>query len=218
MQRYAASGTPIELERCAEILAMAPDEAYRDLLMTGESCLPRTVITTTSTCPENGTGHYRKRLAIPGLYSECVKTSRGWRKSDWFAEKPSTDLGTQLEVPNTLGEVKYSAAVPTLLKLATGQYTQEPALQRVAIDRSQYDDASIEITRFSFWQPYFGRTRTQSDRVSHIGKPTRMGQSPAFRTECGRRDMTKFQLMLCSNCAYEHGHRGTCRTGLWKVN
>ena len=62
----------------------------------------------------------------------------------------STDLGIQIEIAKTLGEVKYPAAVPTLLRLATGQYTSEPALQRVAMrSLTQYDDASIPKTLVS---------------------------------------------------------------------
>jgi len=62
----------------------------------------------------------------------------------------TADLGIQLEIAKTLGEVKYPAAVPTLLRLATGQYTSEPALQRVAMrSLTQYDDASIPKTLVS---------------------------------------------------------------------
>ena len=62
----------------------------------------------------------------------------------------TADLGIQLEIAKTLGEVKYPAAVPTLLRLATGQYTSEPALQRVAMrSLTQYDDTSIPKTLVS---------------------------------------------------------------------
>ena len=146
MQRYAASGTPIELERCAEILAMAPDEAYRDLLMTGLNRafqgqslpqLPPALKTALDT--------YQKRLGDSGLVLGMRQGSpEAGEKAIGLLKNRTADLGTQLEIANTLGEVKYSAAVPTLLKLATGQYTQEPALQRVAMrSLTQYDDASI---------------------------------------------------------------------------
>ncbi len=54
------------------------------------------------------------------------------------------DLVLQLEIAKTFGEVDQSKVVPTLVRLATGGATSEPALQRVAIGSLvRYDDDSI---------------------------------------------------------------------------
>jgi len=53
-------------------------------------------------------------------------------------------LAVQLEVAKTFGEVKLPKVVPTLVSLATGRGTDEPALQRVAMrSLTQYNDDSI---------------------------------------------------------------------------
>ncbi len=56
----------------------------------------------------------------------------------------STDLVLQIEIAKTLGEVNLPKVVPTLVNLATGRGTSEPALQRVAMQSlAQYNDDSI---------------------------------------------------------------------------
>jgi putative heme-binding domain-containing protein len=59
-------------------------------------------------------------------------------------KNPSADLAVRLEVAKTLGEVNAPKVVPTLVSLATGRGTDEPALQRVAMQSlTQYNDDSI---------------------------------------------------------------------------
>ena len=93
MQRYAAAGSPSDLEHCAELLELAPDGVTQ---------------------------------AIRALASG------------------ETDLGIRLELAKVFGELRHPEVVSTLLSLATGRGTSEPALQRVAIaSLGQYADDAI---------------------------------------------------------------------------
>lgn len=152
MQRYAASGSPTELQRCAELLELAPEADDRERLMTGLNrafqgqSLP--------TLPERlarALKNYQASLGDSGLVLGMRQgQTETAQKAIAVLRNRTADLGIQLEIAKTLGEVKYPAAVPTLLRLATGQYTSEPALQRVAMrSLTQYDDTSIPKTLVS---------------------------------------------------------------------
>ena len=152
MQRYAAGGSPAELQHCAELLEMAPEKADRDRLMIGLNRafqgqslppLPESLETALKT--------YQASLGDSGLVLGMRQgQADAAEKAIAVLKNRSTDLGIQLEIAKTFGEVNYSAAVPTLLRLATGQYTAEPALQRVAMrSLTQYDDTSIPKTLVS---------------------------------------------------------------------
>ena len=152
MQRYAAGGSPAELQHCAELLEMAPEKADRDRLMIGlnrafqgQSLPP---------LPESLESALKTHQASLGDSGLVLRMRQGQtdaaEKAIALLKNRSADLGIQLEIAKTLGEVNYSSAVPTLLRLATGQYTGEPALQRVAMQSlTQYDDASIPKTLVS---------------------------------------------------------------------
>ncbi len=152
MQRYAASGSPTELQRCAELLEMAPSEDHRDRLMTGlNRAFQGQSLPTLPDSLENALKTYQTSLGDSGLVLGMRQgQAEAAKKATAVLKNRTADLGIQLEIAKTLGEVKYPAAVPTLLRLATGQYTSEPALQRVAMrSLTQYDDASIPKTLVS---------------------------------------------------------------------
>ena len=152
MQRYAASGSPAELQNCAELLELAPEADDRERLMTGLNrafqgqSLP--------TLPDRlavALKSYQASLGDSGLVLG-IRQGQTERVQEALAvlKNRNADLGIQLEIAKTLGEVKQPSAVPILLRIATGQYTNEPALQRVAMrSLSQYEDASIPNTLVS---------------------------------------------------------------------
>jgi len=152
MQRYAASGSTTELQHCAELLKLAPAEADRDRLMTGlNRAFQGQSLPQLPPSLETALNTYQARLGDSGLVLGMRQGQPdAGEKAIALLKNRSADLGVQLEIAKTLGEVKYPAAVPTLLRLATGQYTGEPALQRVAMrSLAQYDDASIPKTLVS---------------------------------------------------------------------
>ncbi len=152
MQRYAAGGSPSELQHCAELLAIAPAKADRDRLMTGlNRAFQGQSLPTLPKSLEAALITYQSSLGDSGLVLGIRQgQADATDKAVAALRNRSTDLGIQIEIAKTLGEVKYPTAVPTLLRLATGQYTSEPALQRVAMrSLTQYDDASIPKTLVS---------------------------------------------------------------------
>jgi putative heme-binding domain-containing protein len=146
MQRYAASATPAELQYCARLMEMAPSDKAREQLMLGM----------------NRAFQGRPLPALPDPLAKALDDyqstlgNNGWvlglrqgkstavDQSIAALKDSSVDLGLRLELANVLGEVAYPKAVPTLVQLATGRATNEPALQRVAIQSlAKYDEASI---------------------------------------------------------------------------
>ena len=146
MQRYAASGSPTDLDHCAELLKLAPDDVTRSNLLTGlmQAFQGRSI----PPLPGELAGaikSHQARLGTSGLVL-------GLRQGDPSSLKPAlakladakTDLSLRIELARVLGEVKHPKSVPTLLKLATGKPFVDPALQRVAIGSlSLYDDERI---------------------------------------------------------------------------
>ncbi|MGI9473849.1 MAG: PVC-type heme-binding CxxCH protein [Rubripirellula sp.] len=149
MQRYAAEGGQESLAHCANLLEWAPDESCRDLLMVGMNrAFQGQSIPPLPSALSAALEAYQERLGDSGLVlglrqgkTESVKQAISALKNR------STDLGVQIEIAKTFGEVRFPQSTSTLLRLATGQGTDEPSLQRVAMKSlSQYDDASIPKT------------------------------------------------------------------------
>ena len=149
MQRYASSATAEELEHCAWLLESAPDAEARRQLMVGMNrafqgrSLPPLPESLASALDE-----YQSSLGDSGIIL-------GLRQSKQEAIKQAIDLltnrssemGLQIELAKVLGEVKVPQSVATLTNLATGRATDEPALQRVAMQSlAQYDSPSIPTT------------------------------------------------------------------------
>ena len=152
MQRYAASGSPTELQYCAELLELAPGTDAREQLMTGlNRAFQGRSLPTLPPSLASALNSYQASLGDSGLVLGMRQgQAETFQKALAVLKNRTADLGIQLEIAKTLGEVKYPEAVPTLLRLATGQYTSEPALQRVAMrSLTQYDNNSIPKTLLS---------------------------------------------------------------------
>ncbi len=145
MQRYAAAGSPQDLEHCAKLLSLAPDDEARGLLLIGMNrafqgrALPALPDALSAALTE-----YQSILGDSGLVLGLRKgDAEGVDKALQSLASNATDLGVRLELAKVFGEVKQPKAVGTLVKLAT-RATGEPALQRVAMrSLGQYDVESI---------------------------------------------------------------------------
>lgn len=146
MQRYAAAGSNQDLQHCARLLELAPDDESRGRLMTGLNrafqgrALPELPGPLAAALDA-----YQSELGDSGL---VLGLRQGNKESIAQAiaalKNSSTDLGLQTELAKTMGEVDLPETVSTLISLATGRSTSESALQRVAMQSlAQYDNDSI---------------------------------------------------------------------------
>lgn len=146
MQRYAASGNRDELGYCAELLQLAPNEESRAELMAGlNRAFQGRSLPTLPDALATALNQYQQQLGDSGL---VLGIRRGNQQSiqDGITalKKGATDLGIRLELAKAFGEVHTPSAVSTLIALATGRATSEPALQRVAMQAlAQYDEPAI---------------------------------------------------------------------------
>lgn len=146
MQRYAAAGKDVDLHRCAKLLAVAPSDGARRQLMIGLNrafqgrSLPK--------LPESlevALKEYRSNLGDSGLMLGIRQGDQAAvdRSIEVLSDR-SADLVLQLEIAKTLGEVDQRKSIPLLIRLATGNATAEPSLQRVAIGSLvRYDSETI---------------------------------------------------------------------------
>ncbi len=146
MQRYAASGTPDELQHCARLLELAASDESRGQLLVGlnRAFQGRSLPPLPPSLAE-ALDDYQSKLGDSGL---VLGLRQGKPESVERAiaalKNRSTDVGIQIEIARAFGEVNLRQSVPTLVSLATGRGTGEPALQRVAMrSLAQYDDDSI---------------------------------------------------------------------------
>ncbi|QDT13839.1 DUF7133 domain-containing protein [Planctomycetes bacterium K23_9] len=146
MQRYAASGTEADLQQAARLMELAPDDQSKAELITGLNrafqgrAIPK--------LPDVLTTELSKYQAEMGESNLVLGLRQGDEKAIKQAiaaiTNPSADLGLRLELASVFGEVNRPDAIKSLLGLATGSRTSEPALQRVAIrSLGQYDNDSI---------------------------------------------------------------------------
>ncbi len=146
MQRYAAAGSPDDLAHCARLLEMAPDDEARELLLVGMNrafqgrAMPPLPDILTAALAD-----YQSTLGDSGLILGLRQgSSDGVNQALKALTSDATDLGIRLELAKVFGEVNQPQSVDTLVKLATGRGTKEPALQRVAMQAlGQYDKDSI---------------------------------------------------------------------------
>ncbi len=146
MQRYGAAGSPEDLQRCARLLELAPDEDSRTQLIVGLSrafegrSLPPLPDSLTEALNQHRSSHGESGLAL-GLRQNASEVIDDALE---ILTDESADLVTRIEVAKTLGEVPHEEALKTLLSLAGGRGTREAALQRVAIQSlTAYDAPSI---------------------------------------------------------------------------
>ena len=152
MQRYAAAGSTADLQQCAKLLELAPDDQAKSQLMIGLSrAFQGRAIPTLPASLAAALEKYQSQLGDSGLVLGLRQGDAKSVDGAIMAIKSSkTDLGLRLELTKVFGEVKQPKAVKTLLSLATGRGTTEPALQRVAIRSvAQYDDASVPTSLVS---------------------------------------------------------------------
>lgn len=135
MQRYASAGTTDDLERCAQLVKLAPDESSRELLIVGlnKAFQGRTL----PPLPQSLDAALRAYQAARGDSGLVLAVRQGDQSSFGGALEKlrdrSADLGLRIELARAFGEVRYDQARDYLLNLAIGRATNEPALQRVAL-------------------------------------------------------------------------------------
>ncbi len=180
MQRYAASGTPDDLDHCATLLQTAPDDEARNELMTGlaRAFQGRSI----PPLPDLLAGAIAKHQSKIGTSGVVLGLRQG--KAEVLNEAIATlvdskaDLGLRLALTRVLGEVPHPNAVPTLIKLATGKLPVDPALQRVAIGATwavrRRPNRQIDYLRFWFEHPRQRRITRCS--VPTIGEPSDLGE------------------------------------------
>ena len=146
MQRYAASGSAEDFERCLWLTELAPDAPSHKLLMVGLNRafqgrkvpqLPA-VLEKALAAYQTSVGESPIVLALrqgkSGSVDEAIEALR----------HSATELGVRIELANAFGENKHPRAIDVLIKLATGRDTNEAALQRVAIrSLAKYDNDGI---------------------------------------------------------------------------
>jgi len=149
VQRYASAGGVKDFEHCGQLIAMAPDDASRSQLVQGiDLAFQGRAIPKLPESLDKVLTDYKTSIGQSDL---VLSLRRGNAKAIDEAIKllsnPQSDLPLAIEVANVFGEVHHVTAVNSLLALATGSRTTEPALQRVAIaSLRQYDNPSIAGT------------------------------------------------------------------------
>ena len=146
MQRYASSGTSKDMQRCDQLAALAPNDDARQVLIEGLSkaftgrSIPK--------LPERLDQAFRRYQDSRGQSGVvlALRTGREGAEADAIKllRSASTDMGIRLELVRALGELQQTGSLDTLLRLATGRDTGEPALQRAAIVALEnFDDDRI---------------------------------------------------------------------------
>jgi putative heme-binding domain-containing protein len=140
MRRFAAAGSRKDLERCAELLSLAPGDRHTKALMSGfEAAYAGRSLAGIPRSLADALAKYSGQSVTLGL--------RQGRK-DAIAEalqvlsSDQGDRSKQLQYLQILGEVRVPGCVPTLLQLAC--HSSDNALRAAALGAlANYDDASI---------------------------------------------------------------------------
>ena len=149
MQRYAAAGSPKDLQQCSHLIELAPTESVRDQLIAGlnRAFQGRTV----PPLPEkldDALAAYQAKRGDAGLVVGLKQQKNGAIDRALAAVRNrSIDLGTRIEIARAFGEISVPESVDTLLALATARDNNELALQRIAIQSlARYDNPKIANT------------------------------------------------------------------------
>lgn len=145
MQRYAAAGTPADLERCARLVEFAPDAESREQLILGLNRafqgrkLPE--------LPSSLDAAFAEYQATKGEAGVVVALRQGKQEDVANAieklQDHNTDLGIRIELAKAFGTAKHVGSVGILKQLATSG-SEDTALRRVAIQSlALYEDDSI---------------------------------------------------------------------------
>lgn len=135
MQRLVATGRSEDLQRCAELMRLAPNAELRDLFCTGFLAAftgkPMPILADEI---QISLEDYKQRLGADGL---LVSLKQGTRSAIETALKELRDSSTPLplrcDLALALGETQDPQSLSALLALATGRGGPEPALQRAAL-------------------------------------------------------------------------------------
>ncbi|MGV3485440.1 MAG: DUF7133 domain-containing protein [Planctomycetaceae bacterium] len=146
IQRYASRAAEGDLERCEQLVELAPDESSREVLAAGvyQAFQGRSIpplppaLDAAMASYQASRGDAGVVLALrsgrQGAVAEAIKTIRD----------QSADPGVRIELVRTLSELRHPEAVDTLLRLATSGAAEEPGLRRIAIVAlASYDDSRI---------------------------------------------------------------------------
>ncbi len=144
MQRYAAAGSPQDLDRCDQLLALAPNDPSRELLFIGLSrafrgrSIPLLPVALNDALADyqRSIGESPLLLGLRQNRSDAVEPAIGAMCDD------ESELGLRIELATAFGQFRHPPAVEALIRLATT--AGEPALQRVAIrSLARYDGDTI---------------------------------------------------------------------------
>lgn len=146
MQRYAAAGGPEDLEHCARLLALAPDDvSYQQLMLGLNRAFQGQSIPPLPVSLQAALDDYQSKLGDDGLVLALRqgKTDAVDQAIKVLNDR-SANLGMQVTLARVFGEVNQPKAIKTLVNLATGRASSEAALRRVAMQSlGKYDDDSI---------------------------------------------------------------------------
>ena len=148
MQRYAAASKPEDLQRCAKLFTLAPDDQSAEQLILGlnRAFQGQSVPPLPKLLADALRAHQQKTGDSGLVLSLRQGDKKAVDEAIKLLKNNSADLNLRLAVATVLGEVNHPSSVKTLLRLAGGS-TNEPALQRLCIrSLAQYDDDSIATT------------------------------------------------------------------------
>ena len=146
MQRYAAAGSPEDLAHCAELLQLASDDEIQKELITGlNRAFQGRSLPPLPPSLSGALAEYQSKMGDSGIVlgiRQGSKESVG--KGIAVLKDRSADLGIQIAIAKSFGEVDVPQAIPVLVSLAIGNGTSEAALQRVAMQSlTSYNEPSI---------------------------------------------------------------------------
>lgn len=146
MQRYASAGSAEDLQKCDQLIRLAPDPAAREILIVGlNQAFQGRKIPKLPEQLDAALAQYQAELGEVGAVL-ALRSGRENAVADALKmlENRATESSIRIELANTLSELSHPEAVDILLKIATGRGNRDPALQRVAIGAlANYDDSRI---------------------------------------------------------------------------
>lgn len=146
VQRYASAGGDENLQHCGQLIAMAPHDAARSQLIQGiDLAFQGLSIPSLPASLDKALADYKVSMGESDLILSLRRgDSQAITEAIALLASPQSDLPLAIEAANVFGEIHHAPAANSLLALATGSRTSEPALQRVAIaSLRQYDTPSI---------------------------------------------------------------------------
>ncbi|MEO1525842.1 MAG: PVC-type heme-binding CxxCH protein [Planctomycetota bacterium] len=146
MQRYAASGKPVDLRRCDQMVAMSADADSREILLQGlnKAFQGRRI----PELPDRLNAALADYQASRGASGAVLGLRRGTEgaveEAIRLLRSSSTDIGVRIEIASAFAEVTDEAAIDPLIRLAIARDTKDPSLQRVALaSLASYGDNRI---------------------------------------------------------------------------